>query len=154
MGPQMRLTTHSDLSFKTLIFLAVAGEDGATIAQIASAFGASEHHLRKVALELVRLNLVTATRGRSGGLRLAASPAELTIGGLLRQFESDFADAHCLGAAQNGCVIFGLCGLQRVFNESLGALFSVLDRYTLEDVVKSSPGVAAKLGIEAAPPPV
>lgn len=150
----MRLTTHSDLSFKTLIFLAVAGEDGATIAQIAAAFGASEHHLRKVALELVRLNLVSATRGRSGGLRLAASPSEVTIGGLLRQFESDFADAQCLGAAQNGCVIFGLCGLQRVFNESLGALFSVLDRYTLEDVVKSSPGVAAKLGIEAAPPPV
>jgi Rrf2 family transcriptional regulator, nitric oxide-sensitive transcriptional repressor len=51
-------------------------------------------------------------------------------------------------------VIFGLCGLQRVFNESLGALFAVLDAYTLEDVLKLSPGVAAKLGIEAAPPSI
>jgi Rrf2 family transcriptional regulator, nitric oxide-sensitive transcriptional repressor len=150
----MRLTTHSDLSFRTLIFLGVSGRNGATIPEIASAFGASEHHLRKVALELVRLKLVRATRGRRGGLSLAVSPAEVTIGGLLRQFEPEFADSECLGAGQNGCVIFGLCGLQRVFNESLGALFAVLDSYTLEDVLKSSSGVAAKLGIEAAPPQV
>lgn len=150
----MRLTMHSDLSFKALIFLGVAGEDGATIPQIASAFAVSEHHLRKVALELARLKLVQATRGRSGGLRLAISPADVTIGGLLRQFEPELAVSECLGAGQKGCAIFGVCGLQQVFNESLSALFSVLDRYTLEDVLKSSKGVAAKLGLEAAPPPV
>lgn len=149
----MRLTTHSDLSFRTLIFLGISGSDGATIPQIAASFGASEHHLRKVVLELVRLELVYATRGRSGGLRLAVSPAEVTIGALMRQFEPEFAQAECLGAGQNGCVIFGSCGLQRVFNESLGALFAVLDRYTLQDVLDSSTGVAAKLGIAVPPPP-
>ncbi len=149
----MRLTTHSDLSFRTLIFLGFSGTDGSTIPQIAAAFGASEHHLRKVVRELSRLKLVRATRGRSGGLRLAVAPAEITIGGLLRQFEPEFARSQCLGAAQNGCVILGLCGLQQVFNESLGALFAVLDRYTLEDVLKSSPDVAAKLRTRAAAPP-
>ncbi|QGM99145.1 RrF2 family transcriptional regulator [Methylocystis parvus] len=150
----MRLTTHADLCFRTLIFLGVAKSDGATIPQIAAAFGASEHHLRKVVQEMGRLNLVRATRGRSGGLRLAVSPAEVTIGGLLRLFEPEFAAAHCLGAGQNGCVIFGACGLQNVFDESLRALFVVLDRYTLADVLDSSRGVAAKLGLSAAPPPV
>jgi Rrf2 family nitric oxide-sensitive transcriptional repressor len=150
----MRLTTHADLSFRTLIFLGVAGDDGATIPQIAQAFGASENHLRKVVTELSRLELVRATRGRSGGLRLAVAPEQVTIGGLLRQFEPEFAACECLGAGQNGCVIFGACGLQRVFNESLQALFATLDRYTLADVLKSSQGVAAKLGIQAAPPPV
>jgi len=148
----MRLTTHSDLCFRTLIFLGVAGEHGATIPEIASAFSASENHLRKVVVELVRLKLVRATRGRHGGLRLNVSPAELTIGGLMRQFEPEFAASECLGAGQKGCVIFGVCGLQRVFNESLSALFSVLDRYTLEDVLNSSSGVAARLGIELPPP--
>ncbi len=150
----MRLTTHADLSFRTLIFLGVAGDDGATIPQIAGAFGASEHHLRKVVQELSRLELIHATRGRSGGLRLAVSPADVTIGGLLRRFEPEFAESECLGAGQNGCVIFGACGLQSVFNESLGALFAVLDRYTLADVLASSTGAAAKLGLGAAPPPV
>lgn len=149
----MRLTTHSDLSFRTLIFLGIAGEHGATIPEIATAFGASENHLRKVVVELVRLKLVRATRGRGGGLRLNASPASLTIGGLMRQFEPEFATSECLGAGQNGCVIFGACGLQRVFNESLKALFEVLDGYTLADVLASSKGVAAKLGIDVPPPP-
>lgn len=148
----MRLTTHSDLSFKILIFLAIAGERGATIPEISSAFAASENHLRKVALELARLNLVIATRGRNGGLRLAKAPAQLNVGGLLRMFEPEFAASECLGAGQNGCVIFGACGLQRVFNESLQALFAVLDRYTLADVMNNSSGVAARLGIEAPPP--
>jgi Rrf2 family nitric oxide-sensitive transcriptional repressor len=147
MEPQMRLTTHSDLSFRALIFLGIAGDDGATIAEIAAAFGASENHLRKVALELARLKLVTATRGRRGGLRLAVSPADVTIGGLMRLFEPEFAQSQCLGAGQNGCVIFGACGLQRVFNESLDALFKVLDSYTLEEVLDSSKGVAQRLGI-------
>jgi Rrf2 family transcriptional regulator, nitric oxide-sensitive transcriptional repressor len=150
----MRLTTHSDLSFRTLIFLGISGDDGATIPEIAAAFGASENHLRKVVIELVRLQLVRATRGRHGGLRLAVAPADVTIGGLMRQFEPAFATAECLGAGQNGCVIFGLCGLQGVFNESLKALFAVLDRYTLEDVLTSSKGVAEKLGIAIPPPPV
>ncbi|MGJ0393735.1 MAG: hypothetical protein ACR650_13510 [Methylocystis sp.] len=78
----------------------------------------------------------------------------VTIGGLPRQFEPEFAVSERLGAGRTGCAIFGICGLQQVFNESLGALFSVLDRYSLEDVLKSSKGVAAKLGLEAAPPPV
>lgn len=148
----MRLTTHSDLAFRALIFLGISGEQGATIPEIAAAFGSSENHLRKVVLELVRLKLVSATRGRNGGLRLAKSPAELTIGGLMRLFEPEFATSECLGVGRSVCPIFGACGLQRVFNESLRALFGVLDRYTLEDVLKDSCGAAARLGIEAPPP--
>lgn len=148
----MRLTTHSDLAFRTLIFLGVAGDRGATIPEISMAFSASEHHLRKVALELARLELIKATRGRNGGLSLNVAPAQVTIGELLRKLEPEFADAECLGAAQKGCVIFGVCGLQRVFNESLDALFQVLDRYTLQDVLRSSQGLGARLGLEASPP--
>lgn len=150
----MRLTTHSDLAFRTLIFLGIAGDRGATIPEIAAAFGASENHLRKVVVELVRLKMVKATRGRNGGLCLDISPADVTIGDLMRRFEPEFAASECLGAGQKGCVIFGACGLQRVFNESLGALFGVLDRYTLADVLASSDGVAAKLGLDELAPPV
>lgn len=144
----MRLTTHSDLSFRTLIYLGLAGAHGSTVAEIAAAFGASENHLRKVVLELARLKLVKATRGRNGGLTLDVLPSEVTIGALMRMFEPEFAVAECLGAAQNGCVIFSACGLQRVFNESLKAMFEVLDRHTLQDVLCSSHGAAAKLQID------
>ena len=149
----MRLTRHADLAFRTLIFLGAAGERGGTIPQIAGAFGASEHHLRKVAVELVQLKLVKTSRGRGGGLWLAVKPAEVTIGDLLRKFEPDFTARDCLGAARHGCVIFGACGLQRIFNESVDAWFAVLDSYTLADALSRSTNLAARLGVEFLAPP-
>lgn len=146
----VRLTTHSDLAFRTLIFLGTAHERGATIPQIGAAFGVSEHHLRKVVGELSRLKLVKTTRGRGGGLRLAEGAGDQTIGALLRQFEPDFAAQECLGAARKGCVIFGCCGLRGVFNEAQRGLFAVLDTYKLADVLKRSPGVPAALGLPPA----
>ncbi|MCX7899349.1 MAG: Rrf2 family transcriptional regulator, partial [Methylocystis sp.] len=99
---------------------------------------------------LTRLGLVKATRGRGGGLRLAEGASERTIGGLLRRFEPDFAAQQCLGAARKGCVIFSCCGLRGVFNESQRALFAVLDKYTLADVLNRSAGAPAKLGLPSA----
>ncbi len=105
----MRLNTRSDRSFRTLIYLGIAGVDGATAADTAAAFDAPEHHLRKVIQELARLKLVTATRDRNGGLTLNVPPSEVTIGALMRMFEPDLAASECLGAAQKGCSIFGVC---------------------------------------------
>jgi Rrf2 family nitric oxide-sensitive transcriptional repressor len=149
----VRLTRHADLAFRTLIFLAASGGRVGTIAEIAAAFGASEHHLRKVVGELTHLTLVKATRGRGGGLQLAVNPEDVTIGALMRKFEPDFNATDCLGAARHGCVIFGACGLQRIFNESVDAWFVVLDSYTLADAVSQSTNLAERLGIELAPPP-
>ncbi len=149
----MRLTRHADLAFRTLIFLGASEDRKGTIPQIAAAFGASEHHLRKVVGELTRLKMVTAIRGRGGGLQLAIKPIDVTIGQLMRRLEPDFTSADCLGAARHGCVIFGACGLQRVFNESMDAWFLVLDSYTLADVLKRSSNLAERLGIELTPAP-
>ena len=41
----MRLTLYSDFALRTLIFLAVADERGATIPEIAAAYAISENHL-------------------------------------------------------------------------------------------------------------
>lgn len=145
----MRLTRHADLAFRTLIFLGASQGRTSTIPRIAAAFGASEHHLRKVVGELTTLQLITATRGHGGGLRLSVNPADVTIGALMRKFEPDFTATDCLGAARHGCIIFGACGLQRIFNESVEAWFTVLDSYTLADALKQSLNLAERLGIQA-----
>jgi Rrf2 family transcriptional regulator, nitric oxide-sensitive transcriptional repressor len=134
----MRLTLHSDLALRALLFLAAAGENGGTIPQIAAAYRISENHLRKVAHELVTLGLIESVRGRSGGLRLRRPPSELSIGAILRLTEPDFALADCLGNTPERCVITDNCGLQRIFGEALNAWFAVLDGYTLADAVSGS----------------
>jgi|SRR6516165_2802827 Rrf2 family nitric oxide-sensitive transcriptional repressor len=143
----MRLTLHSDLAFRTLLFLAAAGENGGTIPKIAGAYAISENHLRKVVHELVRIGLVESIRGRSGGLRLRRPPSEISIGAVVRLTEPDFALVECLGNEPDRCVITGHCGLQSIFGEALKAWFDVLDRYTLADAVSGSANLSRLLEI-------
>jgi Rrf2 family nitric oxide-sensitive transcriptional repressor len=143
----MRLTLHSDLAFRMLLFLATAGEDGADIPKIAEAYGVSENHLRKVATHLSQIGLVESTRGRGGGLRLGVDPSTVTIGAILRATESDFALVDCLGNEPQRCAITGSCGLQKIFAEALEAWFKILDRYTLADATEKSRSLSRLLGI-------
>ncbi len=144
----MRLTLHSDLAFRTLIFLASAGEQGAAIPQIAQAYGVSEHHLSKVVQSLVHAGYVSSARGRGGGLKLRVAPEEITLGAIMRKMEPDFALAECLGAEPERCVLSGFCGLQWIFDEALEAWFRVLESYTLADAIKRSKNLPGLLGLE------
>jgi Rrf2 family nitric oxide-sensitive transcriptional repressor len=146
----MRLTLHSDLAFRTLIYLAVADKRGGTIPEIAKAYSISENHLRKVAGRLIDLGFVDATRGRGGGLRLALPPSQISIGAAMRKLETDFALVDCMGTTPERCRITGCCGLQRIFNESLRAWFQVLDRYTLADTISRSRELLQRLGNDEA----
>lgn len=143
----MRLTLHSDLAFRTLIFLAAAGAEGGAIPQIAKAYGVSENHLRKVVNHLAQAGWIEATRGRNGGLKLRIAPAEISIGAVMREMEADFALVDCLGSEPERCVISGCCGLQRIFGEALKEWFRILDRYTLADAMCGSRGLPLLFGL-------
>ena len=106
----MRLTRFSDIGLRVLIYLERAGErpHPVTVAEIGSQFDIPLNHLVKVVGQLAKLGWITATRGRKGGLRLAADPATLTIGQVLRQHASrcrllGWIDLHS-GLGESGVV--------------------------------------------------
>ncbi|MCB1700850.1 MAG: Rrf2 family transcriptional regulator [Pseudomonadales bacterium] len=130
----MRLTTFTDYSLRVLIYLAVKGEESATIAEIAKSYDISRNHLMKVVQELSQQGYLIALRGKNGGLRLKATPAEINIGELVRVMEKDLSLAECFGM-NNHCVLTPACSLPTLFTEALEAFFAVLDGYTLEDIL-------------------
>jgi len=130
----MRLTTFTDYSLRVLIYLAVSDDGQPTIREIAQRYDISRNHLMKVVQELSQKGYLIASRGKRGGLRLGIPPAEIKIGMLVRDMESDFALAECLGD-KGHCVLTPACKLQLVFTEALDAFFVALDAYTLEDIV-------------------
>jgi len=130
----MRLTTFTDYSLRVLLYVATAPERRATIAEIARAFEISENHLVKVVHGLGKMKLLVNTRGRGGGLRLAGEPSHVNLGKLVRVTEN--ADVvECFDRDSNTCVLAGRCGLEHVLHEAVDAFYSVLDGYTLEDLV-------------------
>jgi Rrf2 family nitric oxide-sensitive transcriptional repressor len=143
----MRLTQYTDYALRTLILLGLKGEALGTIAEIAQRYGISENHLMKLVPALGRMGYVETLRGRHGGLRLAKPPAEIRLGEVVRHTETDFTLVECFDAARNGCPISGVCALEGVLGEALSQFMSVLDRYTLADLLKPAPQLRRVLGL-------
>jgi len=137
----MRLSTFSDYCLRVLMYLGAQPERLATIGEIAAAHGISENHLMKVVHQLGRAGFIETVRGKGGGMRLARAPKEVGIGEVLRQTESDFALAECLGSG-SACRIERACQLRSVLDEALAAMFLVLDGYTLADLLAAPANMA------------
>lgn len=129
----MRLTTFTDYSLRVLMYLATDPDRRATIAEIAAAFDVSENHLMKVVHYLGKAGWLRNVRGRGGGLELARPPADIRVGAVIRDCETQLP-AECFDRDSNRCVITGACRLRHVLSEAADGFYEVLDRYTLEDI--------------------
>jgi DNA-binding IscR family transcriptional regulator len=57
------------------------------------------------------------------------------LGDVIRQTENDFALVECF-AGGSRCHIQGTCRLPPILDEALAAMFAVLDRHTLADLLQ------------------
>jgi Rrf2 family nitric oxide-sensitive transcriptional repressor len=131
----MRLTNFSDYALRVLMYAAVRRDHLITIEETAARYGISRTHLMKVVNLLTRSGYLTAVRGRAGGLRLGRAPEQIGLGDVVRATEPDFDLVECF--AGGGCRITPNCRLRGVLGEALSAFVSILDRYTLADLVLS-----------------
>ncbi|QQZ08797.1 Rrf2 family transcriptional regulator [Heyndrickxia vini] len=134
----MRLTNYTDYSLRVLIYLASL-EPGklSNIKEIAEVYGISKNHLMKVTHELGKMGVIETIRGRNGGIRLAKSPKEINIGKIVRKTEEDFQLVECFDGKPGSCIISPVCGLKHLLNKALVAYLTVLDQYTLADIVQN-----------------
>lgn len=130
----MKLTLYSDYSLRVLMYVA-RQEHRIQIDEIAKFYGISKNHLTKVVNNLATLGYIETTRGRGGGIRIKMAPEEINIGALIRKTEEHFNLVECFDRETNTCPIAGICGLQGVLGEALNAYLSVLDKYTLQDIL-------------------
>jgi Rrf2 family transcriptional regulator, nitric oxide-sensitive transcriptional repressor len=146
----MRLTLHTDYSLRVLMFAALKGETLSTIAEIAEHFEISRTHLMKVVNDLGRAGYLDTARGKKGGFRLAKKPNQIMVGTVVRDFE----EVGVVGCMQQTdyCPIEGTCVLRRALGEATAAFLAVLDRYTLDDLVKPGKSLARLLDLGAALP--
>ncbi len=131
----MQLTEFTDYAFRVLMHLAVRGDRLATTREIAERFELSSSHLTKVVWELGRAGFVETVRGRGGGLRLARPAEAISVGAVARHTEGTILFAECTpGDAARSCRIAPCCEFKRVLTEAEEAFFTVLDRYSLNDL--------------------
>ena len=138
----MRLTRYTDYALRVLIHLGAQPDRVCSIAEIARAYGVSQNHLMKVAHDLGKAGYVEGVRGRTGGIRLARPPETINVGAVLREMEEGFDLVEC-----DTCTIAPACELTRILDEALVAFMTVLDRYTLAEMLKRQTKLLRLLGV-------
>ncbi len=145
----MRLTTFTDYTLRTLIYLALRPDALCTIDEIAEAYVISANHLTKVVHQAALAGEIATVRGQRGGIRLGRPPDTINIGSVLRRTEPDLAVAPCFGAG-DACVIQPACVLHGVLGDALEAFLAVLDKTTLADLIRPRQKLSSLLNLEPA----
>ncbi len=128
----MRLTRYTDYALRVLIYLGTRPDVLCSIAEISRAYGISQNHLMKVVNDLVNAGYLASARGRFGGIKLAIPAVTINVGAVIRHTEDGFDLVDC-----GDCVIAPVCGLTGALRQALAAFLSVLDGYTLADLITS-----------------
>lgn len=140
----MQLDKFTDYALRILVALAVRSPERMSTSSISQIYALSEHHLSKVASELVREKFVMSERGRGGGLTLARPANQINIGSVVRSLKRGEPVVECFGSNKS-CRILPACGLRTPLREAQEAFFTALDRYNLEDVTLSKTALSALL---------
>jgi len=143
----MRLTTMTDYALRLLMYVAHHPDRLCTIAEIAEAYDISQAHLMKITHQLALAGFIETVRGKGGGMRLAAPPAAIKLGAVVRAIETDFVLVECFGSG-NRCALTEYCRLARLLAGALEGFIGHLDRHTLADLVPDlqapAPAIAAR----------
>lgn len=111
-----------------------AKPDRQTVAAVADFFQISQTHIGKVVHHLARLGYIRSIRGIGGGLELARSPDEITVGEIVRAVEGNVHLLECIGM-EDVCVIQKHCKLRTVLDRAERIQFDYLDTVRLSDVL-------------------
>lgn len=135
----MKFSTRGHYGLRAMVALARAyGQGPVALGEIARSEELSLGYLEQLVAALRRAGLVEATRGTHGGYRLAAEPARVTVGEVLRALEGPVAPVECasevLGPAV--CGREGACPTRRLWERMRDSIVQVLDSTTLADLCR------------------
>jgi len=140
----MRLTKFSEYAFRILIHLASQKEARVSVEVLARRYDISKYHVRTIVHTLGKEDYIQCVQGKGGGVLLKAKPEEINLAQLLVCTENDFYLAECF-SGDKSCTIDAVCELRSVLEQALVSFLSVLNQYTLADIIKNKDEIWQKL---------
>ena len=135
----MKLTKRGEYGIKALIDLAAQDDPQAAtqIKDIAQRQQIPVKFLEQILLTLRNAGILRSRAGVGGGYYLAKSPAEITLGQVVRVLDGPLAPISCVSqTAYERCVCAdeATCGLRLTMLDVRNAIANILDQTTLADV--------------------
>ncbi len=131
----MKLSTKGRYGIHAMYDLAQFGSDTPQpIKSIAERQNIPEAYLEQLIGQLRRSGLVRSVRGAQGGYLLARTPAEITVGEVLRTLEGELAVVDCL-MEEDACHKACSCPTRVVWKKLRDGLNEIVDGITLQDML-------------------
>jgi Rrf2 family protein len=138
----MKLSTRAEYGIRVLVVLAHAdGERPTSLAGIAKADKLPHAYIEQLVGALRRAGLVTATRGHSGGYRLARPADQISLVDAVRALDGPILEMPCAGPDDlESCDRPQDCSVHEVFERLNNSLSGMLGGTTLADVASGTGG--------------
>ena len=132
----MRISTKGRYALRMLVDLAEHTGDGyVTLKEIAARQNISKQYLEQIVSLLNGADILRASRGKSGGYKLAKQPSEYSIGQIIRITEGSLTPAPCLDDAINKCDRYSSCRTVHMWSGLYNVITEYLDGITLQDLL-------------------
>lgn len=106
-------------------------DQSVSASSLESQIAVSGKYLEKIMRMLSKRNIISATRGASGGYSLARSPEEITIGEIVRALEDDMEIIECV-KTDGKCKC---CPSSGVWKKLYDGINGLLDSMTLRQMI-------------------
>jgi Rrf2 family protein len=138
----MKISTRTEYGIRVLLTLAKTdGEACLSLTEIAKREKLPHAYLEQLVGDLRRAGLVSATRGQSGGYRLARPAAEIAMTDAVRALDGPLLEMPCAGAADlEHCDRPQPCSVHDVFQRVYESLHQSLGATNLADMAASAGG--------------
>jgi Rrf2 family protein len=138
----VKISSRTEYGIRILVTLARAEDDTClSLAEIARREKLPHAYLEHLVRDLRRSGLVTATRGQSGGYRLARPAGDIAMTDAVRALEGPLLEMPCAGAQDmEHCDRPQPCSVHEVFQRVYESLSVSLGATSLADVASSAGG--------------
>ena len=138
----MKISTRGRYALRVMLDLAEHNNgEYIPLMDIARRQEISEKYLESIVSVLSKQKFVKALRGEGGGYRLAKTPAEYTIGSILRITEGSMAPVACLDDHPNHCERASSCKTLQMWENFYNLINEYFDGITLEDLLEQKSDV-------------
>ncbi len=131
----MRVSTRGRYALRLMLDIASNDKNGTVrVKDVAERQGISVKYLEQIIAVLNKAGCLKSVRGPQGGYRLSGPADSYSVGTILRLAEGDMAPVACVDT-EFECPNMDDCVTVRLWRELDDAINSVIDKYTLQDLL-------------------
>ncbi len=133
----MKLSSKARYGMYAMVELAKSSEKTMSASELATKTGVTEKYLEQILAILKKNDLITSTRGATGGYSLSHSSSDITAGQILRALEDNLELVECI---HKGCATNGNCNCvsRNLWTKLYKHINEYLDNVSLEQLAEDN----------------